>query len=71
MSGFAQRVAALTGVGEDRLERLSGGDLSEVLRVPRPEGAVVAKGSPSAAAEATMLRALAAAGMPCRRWRAR
>lgn len=64
MSGFAQRVAALTGVGEDRLERLSGGDLSEVLLVPRPEGAVVAKGSPSAAAEATMLRALAMAGMP-------
>lgn len=63
MTAFSQRVADLTGVAEDRLERLAGGDLSEVLLVPRPEGAVVAKGGPSVGAEAAMLRALAGAGI--------
>jgi len=56
-------VAALTGVGPERLERLAGGDLSEVLLVPRPDGAVVAKSGPQVAAEAQMLRALAEAGV--------
>ncbi len=65
MTAFSQRVAALTGVEEARLERLAGGDLSEVLLVPRAAGeAVVAKGGPSVATEAAMLRALAAAGLP-------
>ena len=63
MTAFARKVAELTGVPESRLERLAGGDLSEVLLVPRGEGApVVAKGGPNVAAEAAMLRALAAAG---------
>jgi fructosamine-3-kinase len=65
MTAFSQRVAALTGVEEARLERLAGGDLSEVLLVPRGGGeAVVAKSGPSVATEAAMLRALAGAGMP-------
>ena len=65
MSFFARRVAGLTGVAEDRLERLAGGDLSEILVVPRPDGAIaVAKGSPAIATEAAMLRALLGAGIP-------
>lgn len=65
MTAFSQRVAGLTGLDEDRLPRLSGGDLSEVLLVPRDDGApLVAKGGPSLATEAAMLRALAAAGLP-------
>jgi len=63
VTAFSRRVADLTGVAEERLERLAGGDLSEVLLVPRPEGAVVAKSGPSAGAEAAMLRALAAVGI--------
>ena len=65
MSAFAARVAALTGVPEERLSRLAGGDLSEILLVPRPDGRnVVAKGGPAVASEAAMLRAIAAAGVP-------
>ena len=65
MTAFARRVAALTGVAEDRLERLAGGDLSEALRVRRPDGRCsVAKRDLSAGAEAAMLRAIAAAGVP-------
>lgn len=63
MTAFAERVAELTGIGEDRLERLAGGDLSEVLLVPRSGGPpLVAKGGPNVTGEAAMLRALAAAG---------
>lgn len=63
MSSFAREVFELTGVPEARLERLAGGDLSEVLLVPRGEGPpLVAKGGPNVAAEAAMLRALAAVG---------
>jgi fructosamine-3-kinase len=65
MTAFARRVAALTGVAEDRLERLSGGDLSEALLIRRPDGrASVAKRDPTAGAEGAMLRAIAAAGVP-------
>jgi fructosamine-3-kinase len=65
MTAFARRVAALTGVAEDRLERLAGGDLSEALLVRRPDGRLsVAKRDSAAGAEAAMLRALAAAGIP-------
>jgi len=65
VSAFRRRVAALTGVPEERLERLSGGDLSEVLLVRRPDGRLsVAKGGPVVTAEAAMLRALAGAGVP-------
>ena len=65
MTAFSQRVAGLTGIAEDRLQRLAGGDLSEVLLVPRNDGApLVAKGGSALATEAAMLRALAAAGVP-------
>jgi fructosamine-3-kinase len=64
MTAFSRRVAELTGVAEDRLQRLAGGNLSELLLVPRDDGApLVAKSGPSLATEAAMLRALAAAGV--------
>ena len=53
------------GVPEERLERLAGGDLSEVLVLRRPDGrCTVAKGGPAVSTEAAMLRALAGAGVP-------
>jgi fructosamine-3-kinase len=65
MSAFARRVAAVVGVAEERLERLAGGNLSEVLLVPRPDGRMsVAKGGGAVGTEAAMLRALAGAGAP-------
>lgn len=65
MSAFAQRVAAVTGLAEERLERLAGGSLSEVLLLRRPDGRLlVAKGGGAIATEAAMLRALLAAGAP-------
>ena len=65
MTGFAQRVAELTGAQEERLERLSGGDLSEVLLIRRPDGrCTVAKGGAAVATEAAMLRAIGGAGIP-------
>ncbi|HEX8469394.1 MAG TPA: fructosamine kinase family protein [Allosphingosinicella sp.] len=65
MTAFARRVAALTGLPEDRLERLAGGDLSEALLVRRPDGrASVAKRDLAGGAEAAMLRTIAAAGVP-------
>jgi fructosamine-3-kinase len=65
MTAFARRVAALTGLPEERLERLAGGDLSEALLVRRPDGRCsVAKRDLSGGAEAAMLRAIAAAGVP-------
>jgi len=64
VTAFARRVAALTGVAEDRLERLAGGDLSQVLLLRRPDGrCTVAKGGPSVGTEAAMLRMLAGAGV--------
>jgi fructosamine-3-kinase len=65
VTAFSERVAALTGVAEDNLARLAGGDLSEVLLVPRDDGPpLVAKGGSLLATEAAMLRRLAAAGVP-------
>jgi len=65
VTAFSQRVAGLAGIAEERLLRLAGGDLSEILLVPRDEGPpLVAKGGPALATEAAMLRALAAAGVP-------
>jgi fructosamine-3-kinase len=65
VTALAQRVAALTGVPAERIERLAGGDLSEVLLLRRPDGrCTVAKGGPAIGIEAAMLRALAAAGVP-------
>lgn len=67
MSAFSERVAALTGTAEDRLEPLAGGDVSGALLVTQPDGTkLVAKGG-MAAAEAMMLRALADAGVPAPR----
>lgn len=65
MTAFAQRVALLTGTAEAQLERLAGGDLSEVLLARRPDGrCTVAKGGPAIAAEAAMLRFLMGVGVP-------
>jgi fructosamine-3-kinase len=65
MTNFAEKAAAAAHVSPDRLERLSGGDLSEVLLVRRPDGRLsVAKGGAAVATEAAMLRALAGAEMP-------
>jgi fructosamine-3-kinase len=65
MTAFARRVADLTGAPEERLERLSGGDLSEVLLFRRPDGrCTVAKGGAAVATEAAMLRAIGGAGIP-------
>jgi fructosamine-3-kinase len=65
MTAFARRVASLTGVAEERIERLAGGDLSEALLVRRPDGRCsVAKRDLTSGAEAAMLRAIAAAGVP-------
>jgi aminoglycoside phosphotransferase len=63
MSAFAAKVAAIAHVAEEKLERIAGGGLSQVLRVPRADGRVsVAKGGAAVATEAAMLRALAEAG---------
>jgi fructosamine-3-kinase len=65
VSLFARRVAEVAGVGEEALERLAGGDLSEVLLVKRSDGGrAVAKGGAGVATEAAMLRALLGAGIP-------
>jgi fructosamine-3-kinase len=65
VTAFARRVAELTGADEGQLERLAGGDLSEVLLLRRPDGrCTVAKGGPALTTEAAMLRALSSAGIP-------
>jgi fructosamine-3-kinase len=64
MSAFAEQVASITGVDSTRLERMGGESLSEVYLVRGPDRAIVAKSGPALAAEATMLRAIAGAGLP-------
>lgn len=65
MTAFARRVAEITGVDADRLERLAGGDLSEVLLLRRPDGrCTVAKSGTAIGMEAAMLRLLAGSGVP-------
>lgn len=64
MSAFSQRVAEVTGVDEDRLERLTGGDVSGALVVTLPDGSKLVAKSGLTAAEAMMLRTLADAGVP-------
>jgi fructosamine-3-kinase len=65
VSAFARRVAELTGVAESQLERLAGGNLSQVMLLRRHDGrCTVAKGGPAIATEAAMLRALAGVGLP-------
>ena len=65
MINFARRVAEITGTPEARLERLAGGDLSEVLLFRRPDGrCTIAKSGPAIGTEAAMLRHLAGIGIP-------
>ena len=65
MTTLSRRVASLMGVPEERLERLSGGDLSEVLVLRRPDGrCTVAKGGAAVGTEAAMLRTIAGVGVP-------
>jgi fructosamine-3-kinase len=65
VTAFARKVAELTGVAEDRLERIAGGVLSEVLLLRRPDGrCTIAKGGGPVGTEAAMLRALIGAGAP-------
>lgn len=65
MTAFSHRVAELIGVNVDQLERLSGGDLSEILLVRRNDGhPSVVKGGAAISTEIAMLRAIAAAGLP-------
>jgi fructosamine-3-kinase len=65
LTGFASRVAALTGLAEGRLERLAGGDLSQVLLVRRADGRLsVAKGGAAVPIEAAMLRSFADSAVP-------
>jgi fructosamine-3-kinase len=65
MTAFSQRVAELSGIEEERLERLAGESVSEVLLVRRPDGRLsVAKQGPAIATEAAMLRTIVAAGLP-------
>ena len=65
MTAFARRVGEFTNTREDRIERLAGGDLSEVLLLKRPDGrCTVAKGGPAVSSEAAMLRLLAGSGVP-------
>lgn len=65
MTGFSQKVAELTGLAPERIERLASGSLSEVLLLNWPDGRrSVAKSGPATAVEARMLGALAKAGAP-------
>jgi fructosamine-3-kinase len=65
MTSFARRVAEITGTDEARLERLAGGDLSEILLLRRPDGrCTIAKSGPAVSTEAAMLRLLAGSGVP-------
>jgi fructosamine-3-kinase len=62
---IAGRVARLLDCDVTGGRRLSGGDLSEVHQIERADGhRLIAKSAPTAAAEATMLRAIAATGAP-------
>ena len=64
MTPFAVKVTERLGVDAAAIQRLAGGDLSEVLLVDRVEGhRSVAKGGSAPGTEAAMLRALAAAGV--------
>jgi len=64
LSPFGARVAQVTGVDEDQVERLTGGEISEIMLVRTAEGPLVAKGGQGVATEAAMLRTLAEASMP-------
>jgi fructosamine-3-kinase len=64
MSALRRRVAEVTGAAEASLERLSGGDLSEVLLVRRPDGSTAVARGGLVSVEAAMLRVIAEAGVP-------
>lgn len=65
MTYWIDRAAALLGEPIRQHQAMSGGDVAAVARLELASGAVVvAKASPQAIEEATMLRRLAAAGVP-------
>jgi fructosamine-3-kinase len=64
LSQFRSQVAELMGVAQDRIERLAGGDLSEVLLLHYPDGKKMVAKRSMVAVEAAMLRAIAQAGVP-------
>lgn len=65
LSSFAARAATIAGIGEEQIERLAGGDLSDVLLLRRADGrCTVAKRAAVPGTEAAMLREIAAAGAP-------
>ncbi len=65
MTHWIDRAAALLGESIRQHQAMSGGDVAAVARLELASGAVVvAKASPQAPQEATMLRRLAAAGVP-------
>jgi fructosamine-3-kinase len=68
VSDLAARAAALLGEGVAGVAPLSGGDLSEVARLSLASGgSAIAKRGATARAEAAMLKAIAAAGVPAPR----
>ncbi|PNG25770.1 fructosamine kinase family protein [Methylocella silvestris] len=65
MNEFAERGAALLGGVLRHAERVSGGDLSQILRVTLEDGRqAIVKIGPHPETEAAMLRAIAASGAP-------
>lgn len=65
MTGIAARVASLLGADVRAERALAGGDLSQVRRISLADGrSVIAKRGTPARAEARMLRAIRAAGVP-------
>lgn len=65
MSSLAEAGAALIGGVLKRSEALSGGSLSQIVRIALADGRVaIVKNGPSPIAEAVMLKAIAAAGAP-------
>jgi len=65
MKTLAEAGAALIGGTLSRSEALSGGSLSQIVRIALTDGrGAIVKNGPSPAAEAAMLKAIAAAGAP-------
>jgi len=65
MTTLAERAAALLGGTLAQAEPLSGGDLSQVIRITLRDGRIaIAKGGKAPRTEAAMLAAITAAGVP-------
>ncbi len=66
MNALAEAGAALVGGVLRRVEVLSGGSLSQIVRITRADGReLVVKNGPAPRTEAAMLKAVAASGAPC------